>query len=182
MEREVARFRVEVACKDEVLRFHVEAHNGTKAVAEVRRLARDRGMNRIFVKQVQKLVRVEVEYKPCYGASLVALGGECLNIDWGTVQAGASVPTGITPLSVSEMNARIQAVWGNLPRFAPIPDSASLKVYELDGRVFLDDGVSGRQQLFHCSLFELGMLLYEWLTYVGYVCDEFDAFVEYYWV
>ena len=65
--------------------------------------------------------------------------------------------------------------------FVPRPDDSPLRAYEQDGRVFLDDGVSGRQELVARTPMELVMMLYEWATYVGYCSEDFDDFVDQCW-
>ena len=63
----------------------------------------------------------------------------------------------------------------------PQAGESPLKAYDQDGRVFLDDGVSGRQELLAWTPMELMMMLYEWATYVGYCSDDFDVFVQDCW-
>ena len=162
--------------------FVVEAKNGRQATVQARREAKASGMNRILVNSVKKLDEVVVEFAPLHEAPLSALGGTCDNTDWSTVYAGMARPRGVPALSVGQLNAKIEDVWGRFVFFTSKSDRPPLKAYELRGRFFLDDGVSGRQEIYERSLFELAMLLYEWSVYVGCYSDEFDQFVEEVWV
>ena len=153
--------------------FVVEAKNGRQATAQARREAKASGMNRILVNSVKKLDEVVVEFAPLYEAPLTALGGTCDNTDWNTVCAGMARAQSVPALSVDQLNAKIEDIWGRF-FFSPRPERPPLMAYELAGRVFVDDGVSGRQELYERSLFELAMLLYEWSVYVGCYSDEFD--------
>ena len=56
-----------------------------------------------------------------------------------------------------------------------------LKAYEQGGRLFLDDGVSARQELLSRSPIDLVMMLYEWVTYAGDFSGDFEDFVQNCW-
>ncbi len=172
------RYRVQATHRRRSIEFTVKAPDSKKAVAQARRMGKACGMNRILVHRVTELDDAIIEYTSFYGAPLIALGGEAGKPP---SRAGNSLPTGIPSLSVKELNTKIGDVWDRLVVFTPKPDHVQLKAYELDGRVFLDDGVSGRQELCERSSFELAMLLYEWITFAGYYCDDFSTFVEDYW-
>ena len=63
----------------------------------------------------------------------------------------------------------------------PSPHEGLLKAYGQDGRVFLDDEVSGRLELLCRSPMELMLMVYEWATHIGYSSDDFDVLVETCW-
>ena len=162
--------------------FVVEAKNGRQATAKARHEAKGQGMNRILVNSVREFDEVVIEFAPLHEAPLTALGGTCDVVDWSTVYAGMARPHGVPVLSVDQINARIEEVRSRFVFFVPKPERSPLIAYELVGRVFIDDGVSGRQELYERSPFELAFLLYEWSVYVGCYSDEFDQFVEEIWV
>ena len=161
--------------------FTAEATTGSKAAAEARRQAKAQGMQSIMVSYVKPVEQTIFRYDPDYGAPLTTLGGSCNPLDMGTMYAGETPGIEETTLSVDEINKRIREVWERMVVFLPRPDEPPLKAYEQDGRVFLDDGVNGRQELLTRSPLELVMMLYEWATYVGYCSDDFDDFVEICW-
>ena len=82
---------------------------------------------------------------------------------------------------MGEINGRIENVWERMHVFVPKPDESPLKAHEQDGRCFLDDGLSGRQELLGRSPVELMLMMYEWATYAGYFSDDFNEFVENCW-
>ena len=180
-ESEPYPYSVSYTYRGRKMQFRVDAASGAAAVTEVRRLAKAQGMNRIFVNQVRQLAKIVVEYKPTFATPLTELGGNDLNLNQYRNQAGASRPIDGLCMYIAEINAKIESVWANFAGFVSIPDSPPLKAYELGGRMFLDDGVSGRQELFDRSPFEVALLMYEWATYTGYICDDLDVFVEDYW-
>ena len=175
------RYKIIATYKGERVTFKAIAANGRQAVAEARRIAKERGMKRIFVNSVKKLDNVTIQYTPFHEAPLNALGGTCDNIDWSEIYSGMTPPTEVPTLSVDEVNEKIENAWKLLVCFAPRPDQSPLKAYELGGKVFVDDGVSGRQELYEHSLPELAILVYEWSIYAGYYSDDFEVFVKESW-
>ena len=180
-ETELNRYKIVATYKGEQLTFKATATNGRKAVVEARRIAKERGMKRIFVNSVRELDKVTIEYTPFHEAPLTAPGGTCDNLEWGQVYAGVTLPAELPTLTVNETNEKIESAWNHLICFTPRPDQSPLKAYELDGKVFVDDGVSGRQELYERSLPELAMLVYEWSIYAGYYSDDFEVFVKESW-
>ena len=138
-------------------------------------------MQFILVNYVRPRERTVIRYSTDYGAPLTALGGITDPQYAGNMHAGKFPQAKETTLSLAEINSRIRDVWNRMVVFAPRPDEPPLKAYEQDGRVFLDDGVSGRQELLERAPMELVMMLYEWATYVGYSSDDFDDFAEQCW-
>ena len=175
------RYKIGATQKGLSVEFTVQARNGRKAVVEARRIAKAQGTGRILVNYVRRLDKVTYEYAPFYDAPLATMGGPCHELDLATVFAGMVQPSTVPVLSVNELNAKIERVWDHLVCFVPRPDRSPLKAYGLDGRIFLDDGVSGRQELYQRSSCELAILLYDWLTYVGYYCDDFEQFTKELW-
>ena len=177
----MSRYKIVATYKGERLTFNTTATEGRKAVAEARRIAKERGMKRIFVNAVRKLDEVTIQYTPFHEAPLTAPGGTCDNLDWGQVYAGMTPPAEIPALSLDEVNTKIESAWKHLVCFTPRPDESPLKAYESGGKVFVDDGVSGRQELYERSLPELAMLMYDWLIYAGYYSDDFEQFIKESW-
>lgn len=180
-DRDSRHFRVKATIRGMHVIFKVEATTGSKAVAEARRQARDRGMEFIMVNSVTPVEKTVISYSSEYGAPLTTLGGSDISPDIGAIFAGEIPKRGPDFLSLDEINNRIETVWERMVVFTPRPDDPPLKAYGLDGRVFLDDGINGRQELSSHTLIELMMMLYDWATYVGYYSDDFDVFVDECW-
>ena len=174
-------YRVGTTYRGERVVFTVEATTGPKAAAEARRQARAQGMQPITVNYVRPVERTIFRYSPDCGAPLTALGDSCNLLYEGAVHAGETPGVPGTKLSVDEIKDRIRDVWERMVVFVPRPDEPPLKAYRQDGRVFLDDGINGRQELLDQSPMELVTMLYEWATYVGYSSDDFEDFVEICW-
>ena len=174
-------YRIAATYRRERLTFKITADNGSQAVAEARRIARERGMKRIFVNSVRMLDKVSIQYTPSHQAPLNAPGGTCDNMDWSQIYSGITRTEETQTLSVHQVNEKIENAWKLLVCFAPRTDQSPLKAYELGGRVFVDDGMSGRQELYERSLPELAMLIYEWLIYAGYYSDDFEVFIKESW-
>ena len=175
------RYKIFATYKRKRVVFVASAATGAKAVAQARRMAKSQGMNHIFVNFVRLLDKVVVEYTPFHDAPLAALGGTCDNVDWGTMYAGMAPTWEVYALSVDNLNAKIESVWNRLICFAPRPDRPPLKAYEFGGKAFVDDGVSGRQELYERSPYELAMLVYDWLIYAGYYSDDLEQFIKESW-
>ena len=178
---EPRRFRVIATYRRNSVVFIVEATTGTKAVAEARRQAKTRGMKFIMVNSVKPVEQTVIRYSPEYGAPLTALGDPYIPSDIGVSYAGEAPCGEVGLLSLDEINDRIGNMWERMLVFVPRPDASPLKAYEQDGRFFLDDGSSGRQELLSRSPMELALMIYEWATYSGYCSDDFDVFVENCW-
>ena len=162
--------------------FTVEASTGPKAVAEARRQAKAQGMQFITVNYVRPVEQTIIRHGTEYGAPLTALGGTYNPSDTGIIHAGETTAgEGESVMSVDDINRRIRDVWERMVLFVPRPDGSPLKAYEQDGRIFLDDGESGRQELVARTPMELVMMLYEWATYAGYCSEDFDDFVDQCW-
>ena len=161
--------------------FKVEATTGSKAVAEARRQARVRGMQFIMVNSVTPVEKTVIKYSSEYGTPLTTPGGSDVSQDTGAIYAGEVSMGEQELLSLDEINDRIETVWERMVVFVPRPDDPPLKAYEQDGRVFLDDGISGRQELLSQTPTELMLMLYDWASYVGYYSDDFDVFVDECW-
>ncbi len=127
--------------------FTVTAPTGKKAVAEARRIAKAQGMGRIQVNRVEMLDDFTITHNPFFDAPLTMLGGNCQETDTGITYAERTFADVVPTLSVTELNAKIENVWNHLVSFTPRPEGPPLKAYELKGRVFIDDGLSGRQEL-----------------------------------
>ena len=125
-----------------------------------------------LVNYVRPMERTVIRYSTDYGAPLTALGGTSDLSDTVAMPAGELPATGETLPTVAEVNSRIGDMWAKMVTFVPRPEESPLKAYEQDGRVFLDDGVSGRQELLARTPMEL-MMMYEWATYVGHCSDDF---------
>ena len=179
--RETRQYRVGATYQGEQVVFTVEATSGTKAVAEARQQARTQSMKFIMVNYVKPAERTIVRYGTDHGPPLTALGGTCNLPGTEAIYAGETHQVEELTLSVGEINDHIRNVWNRMVVFVPRPEEPLLKAYEQDGSVFLDDGVSGRQELLSRSPMELVMMLYEWATYVGYCSDDFGVFVENCW-
>lgn len=179
--QENRRYKVAATYRGEHVAFTVEATTGSKAVAEARRQARAKGIHFITVNWVKPVDRTVVKYDTGYGPPLAALGGTYNPLETGFIHAGETPTPQETPLALEEINGRIRDVWERMVVFAPRPNDPPLKAYDLDGRVFLDDGVSGRQELLERTPMELVMMLYDWVTYVGYCSEDFDDFVDQCW-
>ena len=177
----VRMYRVGATYRGERVVFTVEATTGPKAAAEARRQARAQGMQSITVNYVKPVERTIFRYSPDCGPPLTALGDSHNPPDIGAVHAGETPNVQGTKLSVDEINDRIRDVWERMVVFVPRPDEPPLKAYQQDGRVFLDDGVNGRQELLNRSPMELVTMMYEWATYVGYSSDDFEDFVDICW-
>ena len=178
---ELQRYRITFTYKGRRLGFTVEARNGAKAEAEARRRSKALGMNRVFVNSVQCLDKFVFKSTTNYGAPLEALGGDCPDTNWATGFSGSSTTPGMPLLSLDEINGKIATAWDCLVCFKATPNKPPLIAYELGGRVFLDDGCSGRQELLNRSPFEIVMWLYEWMTYAGYTSNNFEDFIEECW-
>ena len=179
--QENRRYRVVATYRGEHVAFTVEATTGSKAVAEARRQAKAKGMQFIMVDWVKPVERTVVKSGTGYGPPLAALGGTYNPLETGFMYAGEAPGTEETTLCLEEINNRIRDVWERMVVFVPRPDEPPLKAYGLDGRVFLDDGASGRQELLERTPKELAMVLYDWATYVGYCSEDFDDFVDQCW-
>ena len=178
---ESRRFRVIATYQRNRVVFNVEATTGTKAVAEARRQAKTRGMKFIMVNSVRPVEQTVISHSAEFGAPLTSLGGSYIPPDTGVSYAGEPSCGRVGFLSLDEINDRIGKVWEHMQVFVPRPDESPLKAYELEGRFFLDDGLSGRQELLSRSSVELVLMIYEWATYTGYCSDDFDVFVENCW-
>ena len=178
---ETRQYQVGATFQGEQVVFKVEATSGTKAVHEARRLARTQGMRFISVQYVKPKERTIVRYGMDYAPPLIALGGTCQFAGTEEIHAGETHKVEETTLSVGEINDHIGNVWNQMVVFSPRPEEPPLKAYEQDGHIFLDDGVSGRQELLMRTPMELIMMLYDWATYTGYCSDDFDVFVENCW-
>ena len=179
--QEIHLYRVGATYRGKSVVFTAEATTGSKAVAEARRQAKAQGMQFITVNYVRSVEQTIIRYGTDYGAPLTALGGTYNPSDTGIIHAGETTVGEGEALSVGEINDRIRKVWEQMIVFVPRPEESPLKAYEQDGRVFLDDGVSGRQELLARTPMELVMMLYEWVTYVGYCSEDFDDFVDQCW-
>lgn len=180
-ESELCRYRITASHKGQRVKFVVEARNGTKAVAKVRQQAKAVGMSRILVNSVRPLRELVIRHTTCFGAPLAVMGGESPHTDWGEAFAGGSLGTGLPFMALHEINAKIEEVWERLVCFKSVPSRPPLRAYQLGGRVFLDDGCSGRQELLEGTPMELAMLLCDWVIYAGYYCGEFEDFVADLW-
>ncbi len=65
--------------------------------------------------------------------------------------------------------------------FVSEPQEPPLRVYELGGKIYLDDGANGRSELVSPTQIELAMFLYDWATYTGYCSEDFDDFIQQCW-
>lgn len=180
-DRESRRFRVKATYRGKHAIFNVEATTGRKAVAEARRQAKAQEMQFIAVNSVTPVEKTVIGYSTEYGAPLTTLGGAYSPPGTGVIYAGETSKGENMFLSLDEINYHIGTVWERMVVFVPRPDEPPLKAYEQDGRVFLDDGVSGRQELLCRSPMELMLMVYEWSTYAGYCSEDFDVFVENWW-
>ena len=177
-----SRYRVSATHQGESVVFNVEATTGTKAVAEARRQARLQGMKFIMVNQVTPVEPTIFRYDADSEDPLTARGGANYNPpDTGALYAGKEPGTQLTTLSLNEITDRIQTVWDRMVVFTPRPDVSPLRAYEQNGRVYLDDGISGRLELLERTSLELVMVLYEWATYTGYSSEDFGEFVQQCW-
>ena len=178
---ELQRYRITFTYKGRRLGFTVEARDGTKAEAEARRRSKALGMNRVLCNSVRSLDKFVFKSTTNYGAPLEVLGGDSPNTNWANEFAGIAATSGMPVLSLHEINGKIAAAWDHLVCFKATPNNPPLIAYELGGRMFLDDGCSGRQELRDRSLFEVVMWLYEWMTYAGYTSNNFEDFIEECW-
>ena len=145
--------------------FDVEATTGSKAVAEARHQAKACGMQFIQINSVTPAEKTVIRYSSEYGAPLTTLGGSYSPPDTGIIYSGEASIGEQEMLSLDEINDRIGTVWGRMVVLVPKPDEPPLKAYEQGGRVFLDDGVSGRQELLWRSPMELvSMAPRNWAT------------------
>ena len=179
--QEPRKYKVTATHRRKRVIFTVEATTGSKTVAEARRQAKAQGVKFMVVNSIEPAEGTTIRYAADYGAPLTALGGTYDPSATGAIYAGETPHAEDVTLSLEEINVRIRDVWERMVVFIPRPDEPPLKAYEQDGRVFLDDGVSGRQELFSGSPMELVMMLYDWATYVGYCSEDFDAFVGQCW-
>lgn len=176
------RYRVVATYKQNRVGFTVTASTSRKAVAEARSISKAQGMSRIQVNYVKKLDDFVIVYHPFFDAPLTMLGGVCQDVDKEITYAERTSSDVVPTFSLAELNAKIENVWNHLVSFTPRPDRPPLRAYKLNGRIFVDDGFSGRQELYNRSPFELAMLLYDWVTYAGYYSDDFEQFVKESWL
>ena len=175
------RYRVIATIRGRRETFLVDAASGGKASAKARQIARERGMGRIMVNSVTRLDEVEFNYEPSYTCPVNAPNGTC-DVQLAGIYAGWDRTAGnISKLTLDAINSRIAGVWERLVCFAPTPDTSPLLAYQVDGRVYLDDGTSGRQELYERTAVELALLVYEWMLYAGYYCGDFEDFIEESW-
>ena len=178
---ETRQYRVEVTYNGERLVFRVTASGGPQAVKEARQLAKKHGMQRIMVNLVQPIEMVTFKYEADYAPPLLTLGGTATSFEATNAHAVDEDLTAETTLSADDVRRIIKHVWERMVVFVPKPHEPPLIAYELDGRVYLDDGISGRLELIAPTQIETVMLLYDWATYAGYCSEDYDEFIQQCW-
>ena len=148
-------YLVTASSKGAMRSWSVEASTGPKATRAARETARAEGWGRIMVHSV--LICPE----PADDDDLDRRIDEEI--------AERLVATRGPALTVDEINFAIEDILGS---------EVSLRAFERDGHIVLDDGVHETADGDDLSRNELVILCYEWLVYIGDCSDHFSDFVD----